>query len=342
MDEGPEVLFRNAEQHGNRIALVRDRSRRYLEGAMPAAMPSLENDDVPTRRRVVVVSFFVDLLDVVTNLVVAILTGSAVVFGEMAQGLADSIGSGLLIVGDRRANRPEDAEHPHGYEREAFFWALLSAVAMLLIGAGLSAWRGYEQLVDPSPIEKSYLAIGVLIFAIGTNGYAVGLSLKNLVSDDSGLRAAMENANKPLVKSALLRDVIGTTTSIIGLCALILYQVFDAVVFDSIGTLAAAVMMAAASFVLMAQARELITGRSLPPDDLDQLRQAILATPGVEGLNELAAVHAGAERVRVDVDLDLAEGLDTVQIEELLDEVEARARAAVPEIASVHVALNSP
>ena len=42
-------------------------------------------------RRVVVASCLVNVLDVVTNLVVAWLTGSAVVFAEMAQALADSI-----------------------------------------------------------------------------------------------------------------------------------------------------------------------------------------------------------------------------------------------------------
>ena len=109
---------------------------------------------VPNRRRVVVVSFLVDLLDVVTNLVVAVITGSAVVFAEMAQGLADAIGSAMLVVGDHRALRPRDQEHPHGYEREAFFWALLSAVAMLFVGAGLSAWRGYRQLVDPAELTE--------------------------------------------------------------------------------------------------------------------------------------------------------------------------------------------
>ena len=36
-----------------------------------------------------------DVLDVVSNLVVALLTGSAVVFAAMAQGLADSSGSAL-------------------------------------------------------------------------------------------------------------------------------------------------------------------------------------------------------------------------------------------------------
>ena len=71
-----------------------------------------------TARKVVVVSFLVDLLDVVTNLVVALLTGSAVVFSEMAQGIADSVGSALLVLGERRAARPQDAQerkYGHGF-----------------------------------------------------------------------------------------------------------------------------------------------------------------------------------------------------------------------------------
>ena len=136
-------------------------------------MTAAPSRPVPSRRRVVVVSFLVDLFDVVTNLVVALITGSAVVFAEMAQGLADSVGSGLLVVGERRSSRPIDSEHPQGYRREAFFWALLSAMAMLVIGVGLSGWRGLRQLVDPSAIDNSPLAIAVLVVAIMTNSYAV-------------------------------------------------------------------------------------------------------------------------------------------------------------------------
>lgn len=61
------------------------------------------------------VSFFVDVLDVITNHIMALLTGSAVVFGEMAQGIADSIGSALLVIGERRAALPLDDKHPLGY-----------------------------------------------------------------------------------------------------------------------------------------------------------------------------------------------------------------------------------
>ena len=88
-------------------------------------------------------------------------------------------------------------------------------------------------------------------------------------------------------------------------------------------------------------ARALITGRSLPEPDLERLRGAVLETPGVDALNHLAAIHSGASEVLVDLDLDLAEGLETTRIEALLDDVEARVRRVVSETTHVRVELNS-
>ena len=292
-------------------------------------------------RRVVVVSFLVDLLDVVTNLVVAILTGSAVIFGEMAQGIADSIGSGLLVIGERRAARPRDAAHPLGYAREAFFWGLLSAVAMLVIGAGLSGWRGYQQLVHPEPLQTPLLAVAVLVLAVISNGYAVSLSGRKLASENGGLLSIFRNLNRPLVKGAFLRDLIGTFTSVVGLGALLLYQAYDLLLFDALGALAAALLMLFGSIVLMAQARALITGRALPAAMLTQLRQAALSDPRVEAVNHLAAIYAGASQILIEADLDLAESLETRQIEAVLDELEDRVREILPNTERVRVQLNS-
>jgi cation diffusion facilitator family transporter len=290
----------------------------------------------------VVVSFLVDVLDVVKNLIVALLTGSAVVFSEMAQGIADSAGSGLLVIGERRAARPRDAAHPFGYTREVFFWGLLSAVAMLVIGGGLSAWRGYQQLVEPEALESPLWGVAVLGLAVITNGYAVSLSARKLAHENGGLRAAFRNLNRPLVKSAFIRDVIGTFTSVLGLGALTLYQMLGLVLFDAVGALMAALLMVLGSLVLMTQARALITGHSLPETDLERLRAAVLAIPEVEGVNHLAAIYAGASEVLVDADLDLAEHLNTVEIEAVLDALEISVRAILPDTERVSVLLNSP
>jgi len=293
-------------------------------------------------RRVLSISFLVDLLDVVTNLVVMLLTGSAVIFAEMAQGVADALGSALLVVGERRARLPRDRAHPLGYAREAFFWALLSSMAMLIVGGGLSAWRGWQQFVERVPIENSPLAIAVLMLAIGTNGYAVSLSARKLYEQGDGLREAFRDARRPLVKGAFIRDVIGTFTSVVGLVALGLYEVFGVVLFDAAGALVAAVMMAGGSLVLIGQARSLITGRALPEDDVERLRDAVLAMPEVVAVNQLHAIYSGAAEVLVDADLDLEEQLETTDIEAVLDDLEARAREVIPEVSHVRVLLNSP
>lgn len=293
-------------------------------------------------RRVLAVSFLVDLVDVLTNLVVAWLTGSAVIFAEMAQGIADAAGSALLVIGERRAARPSDADHPFGYAREAFFWGLLSAVAMLVIGAGLSGWRGYQQLVDPEPLESPLLAIAVLVLAIVTNGYAVSLSARKLVAQSGGFRQALRDPGRPLVKSALLRDAVGTFTSIVGLMALLAYQRLGLVMFDAAGAIAAALLMTAGSLALMMQLRGLITGRSLPERELKRVGEAMSATPGVVGINQLAAVYSGAAEILVDADLDLAEDFDTRQIEAVLDDLERRIHTVLPDTRRVRVLLNSP
>ena len=293
-------------------------------------------------RRVLAISLLVDLLDVVTNLIVALLTGSAVVFAEMAQGLADAGGSAMLVFGERRSRRARDAEHPLGYSREAFFWTLLSAVTMLVVGAGLSAWRGYHQLVDPEPLASPPLAFAVLTLSILTNGYAVGLSARKLIIESGSLRGAFRRQDQPLVKSALLRDAIGTSTSVLGMLALALYIRFDIVAFDALGALGAAVFMTVASLMLMGQARALITGQSLPMDTVELLSTRVSAMPGVERVNRLVALYTGASKVLIVADLDLVEDLETARIESILDEVEARIRSELPEASRVTFQLNSP
>lgn len=293
-------------------------------------------------RRVLLVSFLVDVFDVLSNLVVAVLTGSAVVFAEMAQGIADVAGSAMLVIGERRSRKPSDAGHPFGYAREAFFWGLMSAFAMLTIGAGMSAWRGYQQLVDFSPLDSPLLAMAVVALAVLTNSYAVSLSLRKLIAEYGDLKGAFLSMDEPLVKSALLRDAIGTFTSVVGLIALVLYDVLGIALFDALGALAAAVLMTAASFLLIVQSRALITGQAIPQNKLRKMRQVVLATPGVVGVNRIAAVYTGTSEVMVELDLDLAEDLDTVAIEALLDRLEVRVRGVLPDTDRVSVQLNSP
>jgi cation diffusion facilitator family transporter len=296
----------------------------------------------PSTRRVLTVSFLVDLTDVATSLVVVLLTGSAVVFAELAQGVADVAGSLLLVVGERRARRPHDADHPLGYGREAFFWSLLSALALLLLGALPSAWRGLAGLAHPDGIRWPGLALAMLAVAVVTNGYSVALAIRRILPGHTSLRDALAHPSRPLLKTALLRDVLGTASSLLGLLALTAYVALDLRMLDAVGALLVAVATTFGAVTLVARSRALITGWSMPRREVERLRAAVLGTQGVVAVNRITATYAGPQEVAVGLDLDLDEDLDTSEIERLLDDLQRRLRASVPELHSLQVDLNSP
>lgn len=295
-----------------------------------------------TTRRVVITSLMVDLFDIASNLVVTLITNSAVVFAEMAQGIADATGSLLIVVGFWRAGRPRSPEHPRGHGREVFFWFLLAALSMLVLGAGLSFWRGHAQLVDPTALEHVGLAFAILGVSICTNGYAFGLSLRNLGREGVPLVQAFRASRRPLVNATLVQDGLGTLSSVLGLVALLVCVLADVAILDGVGALLVAVLMVFSSLTLMNQARHLIAGRGVPRRTRTRILRAVEAIPQVKAVNGLTAVFTGAQQIEVDVDLYLRDHLTTPEIEVVIDRVQSTARTVVSDVTLVRIDLNSP
>ena len=93
-------------------------------------------------KKVIVVSFVVDLLDIVLSIGVAIITGSVIMLTEALEGVSDLVASGLLWIGLKRSTRREDRSHPFGYGREIYFWTLLSALIMFGVTSTVSIYLG--------------------------------------------------------------------------------------------------------------------------------------------------------------------------------------------------------
>jgi len=132
-------------------------------------------------RRIVFTSFAIDILDLVTSIIVAWLSGSVVMFTQALEGFTDLISSGFLVIGLKRSLRKEDKLHPFGYGREIYFWTLISALVMLGSTAVLSIYFGYQRFIHPHPLLDLPLAFIVLVVSIFTNGYGFFLSYKRLI-----------------------------------------------------------------------------------------------------------------------------------------------------------------
>jgi divalent metal cation (Fe/Co/Zn/Cd) transporter len=70
----------------------------------------------------------------------------------------------FLFMAQRRSSRPPDNQHPLGYGREAYFWALIAALGVFVAGAAFSLREGIEELIHPS--VTSSFAVAYVVLAI--------------------------------------------------------------------------------------------------------------------------------------------------------------------------------
>src|SRR6478736_3578577 len=100
------------------------------------------------------------------------LTGSSAMLAEGAHSVADTVNQAFLLTALKRSTKPADAQHPFGYGMERYFWSLLAAVGIFVLGAGFSVFEGIRSLLHPEPVEAlvvAYAVLGVSFLFEGTS-----------------------------------------------------------------------------------------------------------------------------------------------------------------------------
>jgi cation diffusion facilitator family transporter len=116
--------------------------------------------------RTVLVAIGTDLGVALAKVGVAVFTGSSAMAAEAAHSLADTANDVFLLLAQRRGSRPADDQHPLGYGREAYFWALIAALGVFVAGAAFSLREGIDELIHPS--ATSSFAVAYVVLAIST------------------------------------------------------------------------------------------------------------------------------------------------------------------------------
>jgi len=112
--------------------------------------------------RTVLVALGAGLAVTLAKVGAAVLTGSAAMAAEAAHSLADNANDLSLFAAQRRSGRPPDDQHPLGYGREAYFWALIAALGVLVVGVAFSLRDGIDELIHPAATQSFAVAYVVL------------------------------------------------------------------------------------------------------------------------------------------------------------------------------------
>lgn len=301
------------------------------------------NEHHASLHKVVLVSFLVDILDLLTSVIVAWLSGSVVMLTQALEGLTDLVSSGLLVWGLKRSLRKEDRLHPFGYGREIYFWTLISALVMLGSSAVLSIYFGFERFLHPHTLTDLPYALAVLIITIFTNGYAFLLSYRRLVRHQSlrNIIHVFYLSSLVEIKTTFVLDLMGTCASLLGIIALGLYVITGDGRYDGLGAMIIGTVLILFGIVLIEGIRDLLVGRSASASVEAKIREGALKVPEVDEVLGMKTVHMGSERLLVALDVHMKSNLKTRELEELMDEIKAEVRKAVPSVRYIQVELET-
>src|SRR3982751_4388958 len=110
------------------------------------------------------------------------ITGSSSMLAEAVHSVADTSNQGLLLLGQKTAQRQATRLHPFGYGRDRYFWSFVVALMLFSLGSVFALYEGIHKLQEPASLDSPFVAVAILVVAIGLETYsfmtAIGESKK--------------------------------------------------------------------------------------------------------------------------------------------------------------------
>lgn len=281
--------------------------------------------------RAIIAALLANLGIALTKFIAYLITSSSSMLAESVHSVADSGNQALLLLGGRRAQRDASPQHPFGYGRDRYIYAFIVSIVLFSLGGLFALWEGYEKLAHPHPIERAWVAIGVLVIAIVLESFSFRTAIveSNRIRGKASWVGFIRRAKAPELPVVLLEDfgaLIGLVFALIGVS---LAVVTGDSVWDAIGTLAIGTLLVTIAIVLAIETKSLLVGEAATRSDLTKIEAALLAEPGVSIIH-MRTMHLGPEELLVAVKIAVDGTSTAADLAVAIDRAEARVREAVP------------
>lgn len=273
--------------------------------------------------------------------IAAALTGSAALFAETLHSIADAGNEVLLYIAVRRSERPPDELHPFGHGPERYYWALLAAIGMFLVGGAVSIWEGISALIQPRQLDHFWVGASVLVVALVFDGASRVVAVRQLRSEARrrgiSIRTFVRESPDPALTTVYFEDSVDVLGAGLALGALVLHKTTGAEWPDAVATILIGCLLAFVAIRLTRRNRELITNQAVPPRYVERLRSRLEAQPGIAAVSRLEAVYLGASEVLVAADVLIEPGLGADDAARALAAARTRMQREMPVIARLYL-----
>ncbi len=292
--------------------------------------------------KILAISLLGNTIVAAAKLAGAIFTGSASMLAEASHSISDTLSILLLYLGFLRGRKPPDPQHPFGYGKEEFFWALLVAVLSFGIAGTLSLYRGVSAVIEPHALlygPWNFVIIGFSsLFELAGLVVAVRELRREVPSASlSNIFGVMQESRNPNVIAVVLDnigDLLGLSMAAV---ALALSELSRRVIYDSIGSILIGVMLISFGIFLAYENRGLLIGEAISLPQRTMAISLIESLPEVNRVMSLRTMYLSPRSVLFGIEVNLKDGLSTEEVEMAVDRIEGAVKARFPHAKYVYV-----
>lgn len=250
----------------------------------------------------------ITLTVMVLEILGGLLAGSLALLADAGHMATDAVGLGMALLAIHFAGRPASPRRTFGYARAEILAALANCLLLLGVG-GYILYEAVSRFLTPAETE------GGLTLVFG----AIGL-VANVISLSLLLRGQSESINVRGAFLEVLADALGSVAVLVS-AGVIMATGWQAA--DPIASLVIGVMIVPRTWKLLRETLNVLLEGAPQDVDTAEVRDHILALPGVEGLHDLHVwtITSGLPVLSAHVVVS-PEVLDSVGHERLLHELQ--------------------
>ncbi|MGP4000100.1 cation diffusion facilitator family transporter [Streptomyces sp. 8N706] len=289
--------------------------------------------DDSTTKVTVFVALAANLVIAVAKAVGGALAHSPALLSEAAHSVADSLNEVFLLASLKRSKRKPDADHPFGYGKERYFWSLLAAVGIFVMGGCFSFFQGIEALRSTGTGETrgGYAAglavLGVALVAEGTSLAKALLQVRGQARREGrGMLRQLRAGMDPALRTVLAEDSTACLGVVLAIVGMGLHMATGKVVYEAWASLLIGGLLVYVAYRLGAEARGQLIGEAVDPQLRHAIREFLEWQPEVDTVTTVLTMRLGLEDTLVAARIDLVAGLDSEEVEEVSERIKEAMR----------------
>lgn len=266
----------------------------------------------------------------VSKTAAALFTGSGSLMAESLHSWADCTNQIFLLMGMKQAKRAPDENHPMGYARVTYFWAMLVAVLLFGLGGLFALYEGVERLLHPQPVQYVGISIAVLVVAVLLEGYSLWNALNEVRKEAPGkpLLTWFKETRQSELMVVTAEDIGALAGLAIALSALTLTAITGNPMYDALGSIAVGLLLSVISIAVVREVQAMITGESASPEMRTKIKAFLTSQPEVEEVYNIISIQWGAE-LMIAVKAKMAPVPSAEAMVDAINAVEERLQAAL-------------